>query len=737
MKKSYFFVLSLLLVLCHTTFAQQESTGPITRMPIGTKKAQPVRASNPIDSTYIYVADTLTLPIEDDFSRSHFQVFNAQPSDPNVSEQLFYQLLDVSDVPLPANAIYSLVPTYKYVTSAGETDTIELTSVSIKVGDFTEYPVVYATTTVWPPYTIFDTLDFVNDIDTIFLIPDLVQDSALIFTVQLNDPNAYWMDHYAYHNYTFAQNPWTLGVATFDGLDENGFPYNFGSATSGIADFLTSKPIDMSGQQPSDSIYLSFLVQPEGFGDEPEATDSLKVEFYDAVNDSWDQVWSIGGSALTDFQVGHIRITQAAYFTDGFRFRFKNKGGLSGSLDHFHLDYVKLRTLSGIQDTLFKDFALVYNIGSLIEDYTQVPWDHWKNSPTGHMNDSVVVTVRNSSNQLENNQNGNLRIEYNGVLEANTTLIAGILSNGDINYAPRTTYESFHDFSAGYSYDPSVATESARFDIIGTAGAQFPNFVLNDSCFSQQIFEDVYAYDDGSAEKAYGPTGVQARLAYQFTPYESDSLIGVKMHFVPSVVDVSDKLFLLSVWGDNGGQPGSLLYEDEFFFPRTPFYEDSIGKFTTYYLKDTMKLPINGTFYVGWRQIDLERLNIGMDMNTDNHDKIFYSINGGATWSNTSYAGSLLMRPVFSTAANADLGVEEASKTTLSWDVYPNPTNGIIRINWNESTPFPGAVCFDGRGRIVATTDDQNMLNLQDVPSGVYFVQLNNSASTIKKVIRY
>lgn len=736
MKKSYLFVLSLLLVLCDTAFAQNESVGPITRMPLGKKDVKQVRASNPIDSTYIYVADTLTLPLFDDFSRSHFQVFNAQPSDPNVTEQLFYQLLDIADVPLAADVTFSLTPTYHYVTTAGDTDTTELLSQSIKVGDFSEYPIVYATTTVWPAYHIFDTVEIGNLADTVFLTPDLVQDSALIFTVQLSDPSAYWMDHYAYHNYTFAKNPWSLGVATFDGLDENGFPYNFGSATSGTADFLTSKPIDMSGLQPSDSIYLSFLVQPEGFGDVPEATDSLKLEFYDAGSDSWDQVWSFGGSATTDFQVGHIRITQAAYFTDGFRFRFKNIGGLSGSLDHFHLDYVHLRTLSGIQDTLFKDFALVYNVGSLIKDYTQVPWDHWKNNPTGHMNDAVVVTVRNGSNQSENNQNGNVRVEYAGGLEGNFTLVGQTLSGNQPNYAPRTTYESFHDFSAGYSFDPAVATESATFDIIGTAGAQFPNFVLNDSCFTQQVFEDVYAYDDGSAEKAYGPTGVQARLAYKFTPYEADSLIGVKMHFVPSVNDVSDKLFLLSVWSDNGGQPGALLYEDEFFYPRTPYYEDSIGKFTTYYLKDTMKLPVTGTFYVGWRQIDLERLNIGMDMNTDNHDKIFYSIDGGASWNNTSFAGSLLMRPIFSTASNADLSVEKP-KEEISWEVYPNPTDGIIRIDWNEAEPFPGAVCLDARGRIVATTESDNRMDLSQMPSGVYFVQLNSGTTAVKKVIRY
>ncbi len=726
----------LALGLMQTIVAQVESVGPITRQVINSKKI--TRASNDIDSTYIYLQDTLTLPLFDEFSKSRFQQYNAQPTDPNVTEQLYYQLLDQTNVPLPANSKYSLTETNRYVTNAGSTDTIPLVSIQIKIGAFTGFPIVYATTTVWPAYNLFDTLDFVNPIDTIFqLPPDVLQDSALIFAVVINDPNAVWIDHFAYHNYNLPSFPWSLGVASFDGLNENGYPYNFGSATSGVADYLTSKPLDLSILAPSDSIYLSFLVQPKGLGDEPEATDSLILEFYDVAANEWNRIWGMGGGPLTDFKVGHIRITQAMYLTNGFQFRFKNLGGLSGALDHFHLDYVNLRTLSGYQDTLFKDFAFVYPIGSLIKEYTQVPWDHWKNSSTGHMNDAVKVVVRNGSNLPENNQNGSVKVELNGTTESTFTMIAQNLSGGDLNYAPRTFYETFHDFTGGYEFDPLAPGDEVAFDLIGAASAQFPNFPQNDSCFAQQVFGDCYAYDDGSAEAAYGPTGVQARLAYQFTPYENDSLIGVKMHFVPSVNDVSNKLFLLTVWSDNAGQPGSVIYEDEFFYPRTPFYEDSIGKFTTYYLKDTLKLPITGTFYVGWRQIDADRLNIGMDHNTQNGDKIFYSINGGGTWSTSSFNSSLMMRPIFSTATNADLVVEELA-IQPSWEVYPNPTSGEIRIKWGIEGNFPGASCRDAQGRIVGQTEtaDQS-IDLTNAPAGIYFVQLNGFDHLVKKVIRY
>lgn len=728
----------LLLVFIATfSFGQVEIVSPISQLPLG-KKKMILKASNPIDSTFIYNIDTISLPVFDEFSKSKFQRYEAQISDPNVTETTYYKLLNTSNVPLPLNVQYTDQETYKIEVTTGVSDTIPFPATTIKIGDFNSFPVVYSNVQVYPPYIIRDTLGFVNPPDTTFILPEYVQDSAVIFVVDVNEPDKIWVDKFAYHNYTFASTPWSLGVASFDGLDETGFPYNISTTLTGVCDYLTSKPIDLSANFPGDSIYFSCLVQPKGFGDEPEVGDSLVLEFYDAALDDWNHIWAIGGSPLTDFKKVHIRLTQAAYFTDGFRFRFKNIGGRSGMLDQFHIDYVNLRTLSGVQDTLFKDFAIVYPFGSLLKDYTQVPWDHYKANSSGKMNDEFVAVVRNGSNISENNQDGNVRVEYNGSLEGNFTMIAQDLSGGNINYAPRTAYESIHNFSGGYQYDPTKLGDEATFEIIGAASAQFPNFIQNDSCFSQQHFGNVYAYDDGSAEAAYGTNQVQARLAYKFTPYQADSLIGVQMRWVPSVIDVSSDLFLLSVWGDNGGIPGSVLYEDEFFFPRSPIYEDSMNSFTNYYLADTLKLPITGTFYVGWRQIDARPLNIGLDWNTPNADKIFYSFNAGSTWTNSSFAASLMIRPIFSTEDNKDLSIPTPTES-IAWEVFPNPTNGAVSLKWNRENVFTGATCFDAQGRIVGIipAESQDLqLDLSNSPAGIYFMHLNGTSS-VKKVVRF
>ena len=88
-----------------------------------------------------------------------------------------------------------------------------------------------------------------------------------------------WKDFYTYVNASFPIDPPTYGVATFDGLDSTGYPYNFTNPTAyGIADYLTSESIDLTS--PIDSVFLSFYYQPQGNGNKPEAKDSLRLEFF-------------------------------------------------------------------------------------------------------------------------------------------------------------------------------------------------------------------------------------------------------------------------------------------------------------------------------------------------------------------------------------------------------------------------------------------------------------------------
>ena len=704
------------------------------------------QAGSTIDSTFIYLTDTLTLPFFDEFSRDNFQDYPEDFTGTNTTSQLFYSLLDpVTEQPISNDSILTDSITVRITVDLVEDTVISepLDAVSILYHPLTSYPVNHTTIDAYPPYIIIDTVDNeTNPSDTIWLTESLlIQDSARVFTTEINDNSKLWLNRQAYHNYRFAREPWSLGVVTFDGLNENGYPYLFGSTITMTCDTLTSKVIDLSGESISDSLYFSFLYQPEGYGDVPEEGDSLFLDFYNATDQQWERVWRAGGEPNTDFQVGHIPVINPDYFNDGFQFRFMNYGSPAGALDHFHLDYVNFRPLSGYQDTLFKDFAFVYPLSSLISDYISVPWKHYKNSSDNHMSSEVAVTVRNGSELSENNQNGTVVVNYEGVQEGSFTLNATPLSGGNINYEPRTTYTSYHDFSTGYAFDKTVSDSMAVFDWIGNASAQFPSYPQNDSTFGKQVFSNYYAYDDGTAEKAYGVFGIQSELAYQFEAYQPDSLVGVQIHFVPTVVDVSNNLFLLAVWNDNNGQPGNKIYEDEFFFPKQPVYLNGKNNFYTYYFKDKMKVAVDEKFYVGWRQIDEERLNIGFDKNHNHADKIFWSVDGGGNWNNANFDGALMMRPVINSNLNYLLGIENPVKEVQNKDftVYPNPANDHINIKFDYTTYNDKVIIQDINGRNVRSGSSSDAIFVGDLQKGIYLVTLmqdNKKIGTKKLVVQ-
>lgn len=730
-------VVFVLIFSPYVLFAQGEEAGPLTANPdlCGVKKIVKNTKANSgtFDSTFIYISDTLSLPFFDEFSKNHFETYNASYTDLGVTSDKKYRILDnITLVPIANDLFFTNQQTFRRIydmVSSTYTDE-NFPAVQYEVGDLSSYPVDYITTNLFPPFYIYDTIGVPDISDTIWIVdPAFYQDSATQFFADLNNPNAYWLDDFAYHNYRFAVNPRSLGVVTFDGLDETGYPYAIETTITNYADFLTSKPLDLNGLGASDSVYFSFLYQAEGFGDIPEDSDSLVLEFYAKDLDQWKRIWSANGEGVTDFKVGHIRIANPIYFKKGFQFRFKNYGALSGMLDNFHIDYVHLRALSGYQDTLFKDYAFVYPVGSLLEKYTSVPWDHFKNNPSGKMNDAANVVVHNGSNLSENNQNGLIRIFYSSLLEGSFVLNATILSGGNINYGPNTTYSSFHDLSGGYVYDISKSGNYQTFDIIATASAQFPNLEQNDSTTGVQFFSNYYSHDDGSAEAAYGPMGTQARLAIKYTAYEADSLLGVNMHFVPSVNNVENKLFLLTVWADAGGQPGAVLYEDNVFFPRSPEYGTARNQFITYYFKDEVKVPVGTTFYVGWRQFDADRLNIGLDRNLDNSQNTYYSLNNGVTWIQSAIPGSVMIRPIVSTSLDAELDVEEI-RLKPNVRLYPNPTNDMITIEI-EDEYYTGVEVYSIQGQLVYKTIERTV-PMFDQPNGMYFFRINGIDEVFK-----
>src|SRR5690606_30475568 len=145
-----------------------------------------------------------------------------------------------------------------------------------------------------------------------------------------------------------------------------------------------------------------------------------------------------------------------------------------------------------------------------------------------------------------------------------------------------TTYLSTHDVSS-FQYDHTLVDDYLAFELETIVTVPVgSNYQPNDTAYSHQTFANYYSYDDGSAELAYGPQGAQSRLAIKYTPYEADSVIGAMISFVPTVNNVTNALFQLTIWDDNGGVPGTVIYQDNAFNLRQPRYGFGHNAFEMY-----------------------------------------------------------------------------------------------------------------------------------------------------------
>ncbi len=756
--------LILMMVGLSASFGQ-ERISAIQTNPMLFKENTKHRASefNTLDSTFIYKVDTLDLRhVFDDFAINKFEQYNSNFTDPGVTSQLFYHLMNETNTAPQAPELTFCDSTFAHHdTVFVDVEGIELETVThypfdinnVWVNDLDFYPVAGELRMLYQEcYILIDSvIDGVLDVDqdTIFFNtpfdPVFVQDSANLFFQTLNDTNRLWVDDFAYHNYTFAVDPWSLGVATFDGVDENGLPYEFGNESAyGIGDYLTSKPINLAGRS---DVYLTFFYQSKGFGNEPEGEDSLLVDFWDPSENEWRTTTAWQGIAdmvePNQWDTAHIAIP-ISVLEDGFRFRFKNYASLSGALDHWHIDYVKLEDNGFPTADNVSDLAISYPVNTLLNDYTAVPWDHYKStSGNEKMLAQSELFVYNSDLTATNFSAGELSIRNGGILQGGSPYAIPSTGLAEPNYLTGQNATLFN-VASDYFYDQTISGDQAAFDVkvnIASAVSGANQFEINDTTYLTQRFDNYYAYDDGSAEAAYGIEGVGSLFAYKFEAYQGGELAGILMHFVPTVTDLEGEVFLLTVWADDGGVPGEIIYQDNFFESHTPDYSGAINGFKYYTFNNTDflvdgKLPVDEIFYVGWRNVSSQSLNVGLDWNIANGDKIFFNTAG--SWIGSSFDISLLIRPVFSTALDVTLS-DDRIISTEDILIYPNPAKENITISGLSNQDYTVSL-YDMSGREIVNIKNENQIDISMLQDGIYLINIvNNLGEQIhsKKLIKH
>lgn len=563
------------------------------------------------------------------------------------------------------------------------------------------------------------------------------------------NPNL-WISRSAYVNKNFGVNSPTIGVMTFDAVDDTGNVYNHASQFAFIADTVNSNFIRLDSAfgliatklSPADSLYFSFYFQPQGLGNAPESEDSLILHFYNPISNQWELVWEHEGLSLDSFVVQYgveflkvmIPIVNPDYFKSNFRFRFLNKASIpnstipswrSGMYDQWHIDYVYLNKNRSINENSMDDVGFTTNVMSLLTNYTSMPWNQYKANATAETDLLKTIQFQNFY-QGPNSRNMNQyfyihnlvddTILYSNPYPAAFNLTPGALTSyspvlQNANYVFSTKNSEIADFEVMYH----IFSNSPPLDLVKS----------NDTLRFYQRFYNYYSYDDGTPEAGYGLSNAGSRLAYQFTLNQPDTLQSVQIYFNQTLSNANQQYFYLTVWNDNNGKPGNVIYEENGVKPE---FEGDLFKFHTYIFDEP--IAVSGTIYIGFRQLTPDNLNIGFDLNNDKKSKIFY--NTGGNWLNSSFDGALMIRPILGSETEPIVNIKEISDIKMDVIIFPNPAlpNSLINIELQSELEVADKKyflkIFDLGGRLILEKETYGKTTINSIESGFYILSVQS-----------
>lgn len=561
------------------------------------------------------------------------------------------------------------------------------------------------------------------------------------------DP-ARWEDNFVFINNGFPILPPSVGVATFDGLNPLGKPYSDFNNSFGEADKLTSLPIDLSPYQETDNIYLSFYWQAGGLGDRPDpARDYMVVEFLNSDLEWVEQLKINAPVNVNNFEQSFISVLNA-FIHEQFQFRFVAHGNLAGSTDHWNIDYVLLdRNRNPAFESSVSDLAFTQGNGRYFKTYYQMPFKHFYPEL---LNDTLSVKVKNNflntvdivdNYTVKNLSSGNTIRTYNG-------------PSIDIASLQVLTYDYPRlDLS---SVEPTSDTTEIeiRYYFETSAENTSPPFVRANNELTEKItFGNAFAYDDGSAERAYRLINYDfGKIAVKFHATVPDTLRAVRVFFpdFPNYTTSSkDPFFNIAVYkslDSISGENDEVLYR-ETFLKKSDFHvpEGEIFNGYAYYtFKPDLNngkdyLIVNGDFYLAVEHEKNNDVDVGFDMNNPNQQHMWYNVGYG--WYASQYPGSIMINALMGKPLDGRFtSVRERKQASVTMKVYPNPTTDILQLQAETAEVFYYRIYNISGTQILSGQAQQSAsIAVRELSPGMYILQIegkNSSFSGLAKFIK-
>ncbi len=557
-------------------------------------------------------------------------------------------------------------------------------------------------------------------------------------------PATLWLDEDVYINRTFGEDQPSIGMATFDGLDRNGRPYR----AEGFNDRLTSTYLDLT--ELSGDVYLTFWLQPKGLGQAPEEDDYLQLEFKQP-----DGEWEV----IREFYAEDMNLdTNAAGFFfpieipggfkhEAFQFRFSVYNSGNGIDDIWNLDYVWLSNEAATLETDITDVTLMRPPAALITPYTSMPWRHFSGREADYVIDEYFTYLFNLDNDQALNAGAGLlavREASTGSTLAESNLLDAccrtVFSNDDIGYVqPLLSYSTILQGLEDPAFDGAGRLEfEVEYNLTDVTNEQsgpgYESVARNNRAINTTIFDDYFAYDDGSAENG---VVVQEgdQVALRYTATEDDSLQAVQFHFPRINSNVSTQEFHLLVWvGELDDEPEIRMTFQQPFYPSS--YYDTLQAFTTYPLfsnngPTAVFIPA-GDFYIGWEQVSncdfLDCIPVGFDRNNPaGLEALFFNNNdeGWQPFPATFLPGALMLRPVMGSERPVSSGTARAAELDLGLQLYPNPAQDAVYLQVQGQQPGNLRMALlNSVGQCLHDSALAPQLPLNEFPDGLYILKV-------------
>ena len=360
-----------------------------------------------------------------------------------------------------------------------------------------------------------------------------------------------------------------------------------------------------------------------------------------------------------------------------------------------------------------------------------MPWDHYKEDPSAFVGDTAYFVGRNNfddsfspsfSVKVRDHQGTQL---YEG-LTSTSLMPAGVICGNELNTCNTGSANNFN-FSIDGTFDAfptgtEITPDSMYFTLEYLLDVD-DDVDTNNLLVEQFEFYNYYAYDDGTAELAYGLGELEnvGMAAMKYDIKKRDTLRAIMMYLNPVADDISAEPVNLAVWTGNN-EPETMIWMS----PDTNlYYSDQINQLYQYEL-DTA-IDVEGTIWIGWIQQPATgiKFSIGFDQRRDVSTNLFYNL--GTVWSQSTIPGAVMIRPTFGKDYDWQVGIQERTFAQVS--VYPNPSTGVIRLKETESGQFQNASIsvVDLSGRIVhQQTGCQNSIDLQFLNKGSYILRIES-----------